>query len=325
LLKSELLPKSVYRLVIVLLVGAAILPVVGLSNLVIDVMLDLFLYAFLSLGWNMLAGFAGQINLGPALYMGIGAYSAGVLFQTYRITPWVALLVGPALAAGLALATGYPTFKLRGDYYALATLVVSQIVLLSFLTWNYVGAAYGIAYDIIPFSWYWFQFNTDHLVYYYIGLVMVAGGLGLTWKIRNSEFGLRLMAIRDDEDGAKSIGINTLRHKLIASMISAGLIAMGGVLYAQYTLYLDPNSTMSLTITADIALPALFGGVGTIIGPLLGAVIIQPLEWFLRFTVGSNLQLAIRGAVFMGIVLFLPRGIMQTIVDKYFRPKLVKK
>ena len=303
LTRSELLPKNTYLLAVVLLVAAAIVPVVGLSNLLIDVMLDLFLYAFVSLGWNLLAGFAGQVNLGPALYFGLGAYSAGVLFQTYRITPWAALVVGPAIAAGFALLIGYPTFKLKGDYYALATLVISQIVLLSFLAWNYVGAAYGLAYDIVPFSIYWFQFNTNHLAYYYIGLAMVFGGLGLSWKIRNSEFGLRLMAIRDDEEGAKSVGIDTLRYKLVISMISAGVIAIGGILYAQYTLYLDPNSTMSLTITADIALPSLLGGVGTILGPLLGAAIIQPLEWFLRFTIGSNLQLASRGAGCLGVVL----------------------
>lgn len=323
--RRELLPRNAYLLAVGFLVAAAVVPTVGLSNLVVDVMLDLFLYAFVSLGWNLLAGFAGQINLGPALYFGLGAYSAGVLYQNYGITPWAAFIVGPVIAAGFALLTGYPTFKLKGDYYALATLVLSQIVLLSFLAWNYVGAAYGLAYHIVPFSWYWFQFNTYHLVYYYIGLVMVLGALALTWKIRNSEFGLRLMAIRDDEEGAKSIGINTLRYKLVISMISAGVIAIGGILYAQYTLYLDPNSTMSLTITAEIALPSLLGGVGTILGPLIGAVIIQPLEWFLRLTVGSNLQLAIRGAIFMAIVLFIPRGIMQTVVDRYIRPKLVKK
>ncbi|MDG6901870.1 MAG: branched-chain amino acid ABC transporter permease [Nitrososphaerota archaeon] len=314
-----------YLLAVGLLAVAAVVPVVGLSSLVIDVMLELFIFAFVSLGWNLLAGFAGQVNLGPALYFGIGAYSAGILFQTYRITPWAAFAVGPAIAAAFALLTGYPTFKLKGDYYALATLVISQIVLLSFLAWNYVGAAYGLAYDIVPFSWYWFQFNTNHIAYYYVGLVMVLGALGLTWRIRNSEFGLRLMAIRDDEEGAKSIGINTLRYKLIISMISAGVIAIGGILYAQYTLYLDPNSTMSLTITADIALPALLGGVGTILGPLLGAAIIQPLEWLLRLTIGTNLQLAIRGAIFMLIVLFVPRGIVQTVVDRYIRPKMVKK
>jgi branched-chain amino acid transport system permease protein len=303
----------------------AVIPLFQPSNVIIETIFFLLLYAFLGLSWNMLAGFAGQFSLGHAAFFGVGAYTAGILYMKYRITPWAAMLVGPALASCLAWTVGYPTFKLRRHYYALATLAMAEVMRLGFLSWDYVGAAYGIWYDVVPFSWIALQFSTTHVPYYYLAFVALCGGLLLTWKIRKSEFGLRLMAIRDDEEGAKALGIDTLSHKLKISALSAALAAVGGVLYAQYSLFLEPDSTLSLLVTADMVLPTLLGGLGTTYGPILGALILEPLTWVLRSLVGSSLQVVFRGILLILIVLMIPDGLVKMLVDRYVRPTLVRK
>ena len=302
-MSSELLPRNLVRIVVAFLIVAVVIPVFNPPIVVIEVLFDVFLYAILATSWNLLAGFAGQFSFGQAAYFGIGAYTAGILFETYGITPWAALAVGPLLAGGLSWGIGYPLFRLRADYYALATLALAEVLMITFLSWNYVGAAFGLQYRSVRFSWIDFQFNTTQIPYYYIGLALLIGALLLARAIRRSQFGLRLLAIRDDEEAAKSIGINTLLEKQKIAAISAGLAAVGGVLYAQYTLYLSPTATMSVLQTSQMILPAVLGGTGSIYGPLLGTIITEPIFWFFTFTIGSNVELLARGVALVAIVL----------------------
>jgi len=322
--KGELLPLQIHWVTIGAIVFLIVFPLLNPGEFYINVGWMLTLYAYLALGWNLLSGFAGQFSLGYAAYFGIGAYTAGVLYMRFGLTPWLGMVLGPILAAALALAVGYPTFKLRHHYYSLASLALSEVMRLVFLSWDYVGGAYGIWYHpILPFSWIDFQFNADHRVYYYLTLVMLIGALLLTWKIRNSDFGLRLLAIRNDEEAAESLGINALTHKLKIAAISAGLGAAAGVMYAQFTLFIEPDSTMSIAVTMDILLPVMLGGLGTTYGPLLGALILIPLSWLTRIFIGSTLQIVVRGVILMLIVVFMPDGLMKVVIDKYYKPKLV--
>ena len=324
--RGELIPRQIHWVIIGIIAFLTIFPLLEPGDFYIDVAFMLTLYAYLALSWNLLSGFAGQFSLGYAVYFGIGAYTAGVLYMRLSLTPWLGMIIGPILAASLALVLGYPTFKLRHHYYSLASLALAEVARLTFLSWDYVGGAYGIWYHpIFPFSWIDFQFIADHRVYHYITLVMLIGVLLLTYKIRNSDFGLRLLAIRNDEEAAQSLGINTLNHKLVIAAISAGLGAMGGVIYSQFTLFIEPDSTMSIGVTLDILLPVILGGLGTTYGPLLGAAILIPLSWLLRMYIGSTLQVVVRGLILMLIVAFMPDGLMKVVIDKYYRPKLLKR
>ncbi len=316
---SERTPRNLLRLVVAFVVAAAVLPVINPPLVVIEVLFDVFLIAILATSWNLLAGFAGQFNFGQAAYFGIGAYSAGILFEYYGISPWAAMVVGPLLAAGLSWGIGYPLFRMRADYYALATLALAEVLMITFSSWNYVGAAFGLQYRPVHYSWIYFQFDTTVIPYYYIGLALLVGALFLARAVRTSHFGLRLLAIRDDEEAAKSLGINTLLEKQKIAALSAGLAAVGGVLYAQYTLYLSPTATMSITQTAQMILPAVLGGMGSIYGPLIGAAVTGPIFWYFTFSIGSTVELLARGAALVVIVLFIPRGIVQTLIDKFAR------
>jgi len=323
---SELLPRPVYLLTAGALAFMAILPLLNPGDFIINVAFMVCLYAYLSLCWNLPSGFAGQFSLGHALFYGLGAYSAGLLYMKFQLTPWLGMILGPLLAIGVALVIGYATFRLHFSYYSLAALAVAEVMRLVFLSWDYVGGAYGIWYaPIHSYSWIDFQFNSVRIPYNYITLVMLAGVLLLTWKIRHSDFGLRLMAIRDDEVGARSLGINPLTHKLLILAISAGLTAAGGVLYAQFTQYVEPNSTMSVWVTMDMILPAMMGGLGITYGPVIGSFILTPLSWATRVLLGDTLQIVLRGVILMLIVAFLPDGILKTVIDKYTRPKLIKR
>jgi len=305
-----------------------IVPVLTNSHLILNILIMVFFYAYLSLAWNILAGFAGQYSLGHAAYLGIGAYTTALLYVRTGMIPWLGLLVGAALAALFALGISYPTFRfgIKGYYYILTTLAVAEILRRIFLYWDLTGRADGVRYPLKPDSFLLFQFHMDRTPYYYIMLVFLILILFISYIIRNSQFGLHLLAIRDDEDAAQSIRINTLKCKLIAAAISAALTAVAGAFYAQYTLFIEPDTTMSLFISIDILLPSLMGGTGTIAGPLIGSFLLTPLAWIFRIAYGAEvLHMIIRGVALMIIVALIPKGIAGTVIDYYIRPRHIKR
>jgi len=305
-----------------------IIPVLTDSRLILNILIMVFFYSYLSLAWNILAGFAGQYSVGHAAYFGIGAYTTALLYLRTGLIPWLGILVGAALASLFALGISYPTFRfgIKGYYYILTTLAVAEILRRIFLYWDLTGRADGIRYPLEPDSFWLFQFHWDRTPYYYIILVFLILCMFISYIIRNSQFGLHLLAIRDDEDAAQSVRINTLKCKLIAAAISAALTAVGGAFYAQYTLFLEPDTTMTLFVSIDILLPSLIGGVGTTAGPLIGSFLLTPLAWILRIAYGAEvLHMIIRGVVLMIVVALVPKGIVGTIIDYYIRPLHIKR
>ena len=192
-------------------------------------MILILLYALMAQSWNVVAGFSGQISLGHAIFFGIGAYSSTVLFAKYGITPWAGLLVGMLLSALAAIAIGVPTLRLRGHYFAIATLLIGSSVQIVFQRWDWVGAASGLYVPIDRTSpWYYLQFHTSKVPYYYLALAAAAAGYFLVWKLRRSRFGFRLQALRDEPDAAASLGIAIARHKVMAFMISGAMMSVAG-------------------------------------------------------------------------------------------------
>ncbi|GAW91920.1 branched-chain amino acid ABC transporter permease [Calderihabitans maritimus] len=289
-----------------------ILPYVVQQPFYLHVFILIFLYAVMGGAWNILGGYTGQVSLGHAVYFGIGAYASTMLMMEWQISPWLGMLIGMILAVLVSLAIGYPTFRLKGHYFAIATLALGEIFMIIFSNWEWVGAAVGLYLPILPSVWINFQF-TEKTPYYYIALGMLGLTLLVTRLVEKSRLGYYFRAIKNDQDAAKALGINTTYYKMVAMAISAALMAMAGTFYAQYVLYIDPNSVLAMSISIQACLVAVMGGVGTLWGPVIGAAILVPLSEFTRSYLGgsgSALDLVVYGVLIMLIAVFQPAGLM---------------
>jgi branched-chain amino acid transport system permease protein len=278
------------------------------------VMIMIFLYAALATAWNILAGYCGQISLGHAVYFGLGAYTSTLLVREAALTPWLGMLAGAALAVIVSQAIGYPVFRLRGHYFAIATIGFGEIVQTIVLNWDAIGGARGLFVPIKrPDSLLNFQFHESKAVYYYIALGLLTLALGATRWIERSRRGYYFRAIREDQDAAASLGVRVAREKHAAMAVSAALTALGGTFWAQYVLFIDPESVFPLSLSILICLVAVLGGVGSLWGPLLGAGVLVPLSEGTRVLLGGTgkaLDLVIYGALIMLIAVFQPAGLI---------------
>ena len=297
------------------LLGAALLvPVVIALPYPRDVLIRIFLFATLAQAWNILAGYCGQISLGHAIFFGTGAYTSGMFVAKDVASPWVAMVVGAVLAVALSQLIGAPVFRLRGHYFAIATIAVGEIVHILAVNWELIGAARGLYIPIKrPDSLVNFQFHQSKAVYYYIVLGLLVLGLAITRLIERSRLGYYFRAVREDQDAAASLGVRVARTKRVAFAISAALTAACGTFYAQYVLFIDPESVFPLSLSILICLVAVLGGVGTLWGPLLGAAVLIPLGEVTRIYLGGTgkaLDLVIYGALIMVISVVQPAGLV---------------
>jgi branched-chain amino acid transport system permease protein len=278
------------------------------------VMIMVFLYAMLAQAWNVLAGYCGQISLGHAVFFGTGAYTSTMLVILLGLTPWLGMLAGVALAVLLSQAIGYPVFRLRGHYFAIATIAVGEIAQTLVINWDWVGGARGLFVPIKrPDSLLNLQFHQSKQAYYYVALALLLLALALTRHMERSRTGYYFRAIREDQDAAASLGIPVARYKQRAMAMSAALTALGGTFYAQYVLFIDPESVLPLSLSILVCLVAVLGGVGTLWGPLLGAAILIPLGEWTRVALGGTgkaIDLLVYGALIMLVSVIQPGGIM---------------
>ena len=284
------------------------------------VMILILLYALMAQSWNVVAGLSGQISLGHAIFFGIGAYSSTVLFAKYAITPWAGLLVGMVLSALAAVAIGVPTLRLRGHYFAIATLLIGTSVQIVFQRWDWVGAASGLYVPLVRTSpWFYLQFHTSKVPYYYLALAAAAAGYFLVWKLRRSRFGFRLQALRDEPDAAASLGIAIARHKVLAFVISGAMMSVAGTFYGQYVLVLDPERLFSTDISIIVLLMTVLGGSGTLWGPALGAAILVPLSEYSRIWFGGTgrtIDLIVYGILILAVCMWRPSGILSLFEER---------
>jgi branched-chain amino acid transport system permease protein len=278
------------------------------------VMIMILLYAMLAQAWNVLAGYCGQISLGHAVFFGTGAYTSTVLFRQLGWSPWLGMLAGAALAIGLSQAIGYPVFRLRGHYFAIATIAVGEIVQTLVINWDWVGGARGLFVPIKrPDALVNLQFNDSKQMYYYVALGLLGVAIWVTHRVEHSRAGYYFRAIREDEAAAASLGIPVASYKQRAMALSAGLTALGGTFYAQYVLFIDPESVFPLSLSILICLVAVLGGVGTLWGPLIGAAILVPLSEGTRVYLGGTgkaIDLVVYGGLVMLVSVLQPGGIM---------------
>lgn len=279
----------------------------------VHLMITFFMYALMAQSWNILAGYCGQISLGHAAFFGIGAYSTGYLFFAHQISPWIGMLVGILIAMAMAVAIGIPAFRLRGHYFAIATLLIGVGVQIFVQRWELVGAASGIFLPIVreqPLLS--FQFHGTKLPYYYIILAFLGVACFVVWRLDRSRLGFYFRAIRDEPEAASSLGINVTLYKAYAFMISAGLMSMAGAFYCQFVLVIDPESVFPLALSILVVLMAVMGGAGTLWGPIIGAAVLVPLSEATRIYfggTGGTLDLMIYGALIVLICIFKPEGL----------------
>ena len=294
------------------LLGLLFLPWTSTNIHFHHVLIMFMLFATLSQAWNLIGGFAGQVSFGHATFFGIGAYAALVLLKKYDLSPWVGMLIGGGVSVVVAAVIGYPVFRLKGHYFAISTFAVAEIVERLFNNWDYVEGAIGLPAPVLPEGLINFMWYKTKIPYFYIAFVLFVLVLLLAYKIDRSRMGFYFRAIKQSHEAAEGLGIDTTRYKMFAMMISAFLTAVCGGFYAQYILYIDPPSVLSLDISIKIVLIAVLGGAGTIIGPILGAAILIPLSEYSRILLGGTgkgVDLIVFGALILVISVFQPQGV----------------
>lgn len=271
------------------------------------------LFGGLATSWNIIGGFGGQFSLGHSVFFALGAYITGNLFLAFELSPWISLIPAMVIAAAVAMLISWPVFRLRGPFFSIATLALTEVALalaLYFSEWT--GGAQGFS---VPFKRglvnmiFADRFHTAILMLCYVAVTLLI----VCW-LRHSRLGYSLQALRNNEDTAEAAGIDVLRTKLIGMGMSAALMAAGGSFYMMYVRVVDPYALFSLfEIGVKVAMIALIGGIGTIYGPLLGTLLLIPLENFLRAELGTSIpggNLLVLGVLMVLTALYLPQGIM---------------
>jgi len=291
----------------------------------LNAMIHVFLLGAAAQAWNLVGGYAGQISFGHAAFFGIGAYSAGWLLSRGGVTPWVGLWVGAAVAAGVSLLVGYPTFSLRRHFFALATLALAEIARISFLNWEAVGAAIGLYLPLQYRNRVAYLMWDSKPPYYWTALAVFVLATAVVWVVDRHRAGRYLRAVEQDEDAAEMLGIPTRRYKLYAMGLSAALTAVCGGVYALYVLYIDPYNVMASRISLLVVVIALIGGRGTVWGPVLGAFFIVLLNEYTRAWLGgrgAGTDFILFGLLVVLLSLYQPRGLVGLLARPLRQPQV---
>ncbi len=323
--------KRIVLIAILAAIAAALPLFIGENPYITGIMISVLMMAALSSAWNIIGGYAGQYSFGHAAYFGAGAYTTMILITLYNLNPILCMAAGIVVACIIALITGSIVFRLRGHYFALASIAVAEIVRLSVLNFEFTGGAQGIL--LSDLSLWGLDLNSKNPFYYGMLLVLVVT-LSITAWLRKSKTGFYLQAIREDQDAAASLGINLSVYKNRALLISAALTSVLGSLYGLYIRFIDTSAVLDLRLSIEIILTAIIGGVGTLWGPVVGALLLVPLAEVLRSnllgdalvkaglvseTSGTGLFLKenlahahvlVYGIITVLCILYLPKGIL---------------
>ena len=301
-------PISAIALVMILMVS---FPWLVKSDFLINFAIMLLFYAFLGQSWNVLGGYGGQFSFGHVAFFGTGAYATAILQTAFGINPWIGLMLAGLAGASMGLVVGFLTFRfgLKGAYFALVTLAFAEILRILANTVEFTGAGVGI---LIPLeqSVANLQF-ADKKGFYLLALALVVLGLVITAHLERSRFGARLVAVRENEDAARALGVNVFEIKLKAIALSGSLAGLAGAFYTQYFLYLDPTIAYGPAVSVEALLVPIIGGTGTLFGPLLGSGALHTIGEIAQHVAADapGLNLVVYGTLLVLMVLFLPDGL----------------
>jgi len=283
-----------------------------LNAYALTIFILILFYAFLAQAWNILGGYAGQLSVGHAAFVGVGGYTSAMLAAHWAVTPWLGMLVGAGLAAVLGAIIGYLGFRfgLRGFYFVLLTVAFAEVCRILVSNIDALGGALGL-YITFTGDPRQFQFQ-DQRVYYYVALALTLLATGMAALIERRRFGIYLTAIRDDEGACEALGVDTFRYKMLAMVVSSFLTGLGGTFYAFYLFSLQPNTVFGIPLSVEIIIRPIIGGAGTLLGPILGSFILTPLAELSRQYFGQSglhgAHLIVYGLLLVSVVLFLPHG-----------------
>ncbi len=294
------------------LAALLVLPLLTKSPFVIHLAIQVCVFAALASAWNIVGGFAGQLSLGHAVYYGIGSYAAGLLVAGFGISPWLGMFVGVGVSALVALVIAYPTLRLHGPFFSLASIAfleVARLLVNHEEAWTKGAGGLNVPLQI-GLKWMIFREKWAYLLVAFGFLLVV---LWICRAIRHSRFGYYLIAVREREDAARAIGIDPTRIKIGAAVISACLTSLIGSFHGMYLTFIEPSAAFSLEMSIQIAMFALIGGLGTVAGPVLGTVVVLPIAelargWLSAF--GNGTHGFVYGVVLVAVVLFFPRGLV---------------
>jgi branched-chain amino acid transport system permease protein len=281
------------------------------NNYQLQVLFRITLFAALGLAWNLVGGYAGQLSLGHAAFFGLGAYGLA-LFHQLSIPIWLSLLLSATVATLVGGLIGMIAFRLRGPYFTLATIAFAEVLRLIATNLDVTGGAIGLTMPAI------FTGRTFWRQFYLASMALAVIAFLANYWISRSRFGYYLMAIREDEDTASAVGINTARCKLQSLLMSAFLTALGGALYGSAFQFIVPDSVLTLDISVQIAIITMLGGAGTLIGPVVGAALLLTASEVFKNQFQES-HLLIYGVLIVVVVLFLPEGIVGGLEQRFRR------
>jgi branched-chain amino acid transport system permease protein len=300
----------------------ALIPLFIQSPYALHIFILLFIGIALGESWNVLGGFAGQYSVGHSAWYGIGAYGAFILLQRNNLAPWFGVWVAVALSVIVALAVGWITFRLRGPYFVLASIAVAEIIrLLALNAKDLTNGAEGILAADLPPLRFGHTMITDWISktpYFYMGLAMAIFCIAVNYVVKRSKLGYYLQAIREDQDAAHSLGIPPTFYKNTALGISAACTALVGSFAAFYVGFIEPQQVFGIDVSVQMVLIAIIGGIGTVAGPVLGAVILVLISEALRTTV-AQAHLLVYGILVIVVILLMPDGFLGYIFQRLRR------
>jgi len=276
-----------------------------------DIGVALLLAAISASAWNIVGGYAGQVSVGHCMFFGAGAYLPLLFYHHWGLPPLLGVPAGILVSLALAVAVGMPTFRLTGHYFSMATIAVAELIRLVVGTWDWAGAAIGLQGPAVGRGWYDLTFRSE-VPYYYIFLGVLLLLLLITWQVQRTRFGYYLRAIKAGERAARSLGVPVRRTKLYALMLSAAFTSIAGSLYSIKTGFIDPESGFGILVSVQMVIIAALGGAGSLYGPLVGALILIPLQtatntWFGGG--GTGLTYILYGGIIVLIARFEPGGL----------------
>jgi branched-chain amino acid transport system permease protein len=303
--------------ILIVIAALATVPLLTASNVVLNFLILALMIALVGQGWNVLGGYGGQYSFGHAAFFGSGAYVTAIVQMRYGVDAWTGFALGIAGGALTGAAIGALTFRsgLKGSYFALVTLAFAEVLRILASVAPITGAGVGIliALDLRPQA---FQFQS-RAPFYWILLGLVGVSLVIVRLIEQSRFGAWLVAVRENEDAARALGVDATRVKLAAITVSAAMTAAGGAFYAQYFLFIDSGIAYGPWISVEALLAPIVGGIGTVFGPLLGALVVRTLGELTKLGTGDapGLDLVIYGGLLILVVAFAPRGLAGVLSD----------
>jgi len=290
---------------------AALAPVGISSKFHLDVLTLIFFTAYIGQSWNILGGYAGQFSFGGVMFFGTGAYTSSILLITFGIPPIFGIFVAVLMGAFLGFLVGYLSFRsgLRGSYFALITLAFAELLRVLANSVEFTGGGVGLFLTYAP-GLKNLQFVSP-TGFYYFSLFLLVISLAIALWLERSRFGAQLVAIRENEEAAEALGIDTLKCKLYAIMIMGGMGGAAGTFYAQKYLYIDPPISYSIALSVEMLLVSIVGGLGTVFGPLIGSVVLHVVNEVARHFIDTpGLSLIVYGVILIFIISYLPNGLV---------------